>query len=349
MAWDSIEDLWWLKPGQEQVPPLQALQAGAQIAQNKARLELQAQETANQAVRTNIDVDEHRNKLMVQNKIAAGMAELSGVLATIDDYSDPSARMRIFDVAKRNPYVMSSPAWAGIQTMFSNTEKLMNQIEIQRMKDDTTRYKIDLASQDLGRRLDILQQRADTYAEGTEARTQYHNALQAYREANAAQTHEERARKLFIAEHMASLAEQRLQLDTDKERRLAAEAKARTTHLENRLSDADRIGMAQELRVLHDIFLAVPRKNEDEWNLATQEYRAKVGNIVRKYENKVRGQPLPGTIGPPAPTPLSPPPGAIAPSPALAPTPGVRRFNPLTRRAEVVPVPGLQPGEEPPQ
>jgi hypothetical protein len=324
MAWDSIEDLWWLKPGPEQVPPLQALQAGAAIAQNNARLQLQRQELTNSTVRTEIDLAEHRNKMALQNKVAVGFAKLAGALSETSDYTDPSARMKIFSIAKEHPEIMSSPAWSGVEKMFDNADALENKIEIQRMKDIQAQQQTALKESSLQRRLDIMQQRADTYGEYSEARVRVQDALQSFREANAATTHSERARKLDIAQQMADLADQRLTLDYQREARLGEESAARAKAIEGKLSDADKIGMMREMQTAHDIFLAVPRASVDEWNLAQQDYKARIGTIVRKYEAKTSGA-KPGTA-----------PGA-APAPQAAPAVpgGVLRFDPLQRRVIV--------------
>jgi hypothetical protein len=116
MADFSLQDLWWLKP-KEPDNPLPAMQLGAQIVQNKARLDIAERELANDIARTSLMREEMLYKQQIQTTITEGNSAIAGAIASVDDWTDPEQIKRVYGVGARYPMVVGGKAWLGAEDM----------------------------------------------------------------------------------------------------------------------------------------------------------------------------------------------------------------------------------------
>lgn len=119
MADFSLRDLWWLQPkGPDN--PLPALQLGAQIAQNKAQMDLHERDLANDIARTSLMREEQIYKRGLQTKLMAGNAAMAKAIAEITDFADPEQMKRVWSVGELYPMEVGGKAWQGAEYMHRN-------------------------------------------------------------------------------------------------------------------------------------------------------------------------------------------------------------------------------------
>lgn len=115
----TLQDLWWLKPkGPDN--PMPALQLGAQIAQNKAAMDLREADLINEFARTSLARQEALAKQQIRNSISAGNAAIATAAAKITDWSDLNQLRGIYEVGARYPMVVGGNAWKGAELMHKN-------------------------------------------------------------------------------------------------------------------------------------------------------------------------------------------------------------------------------------
>lgn len=115
----SLQDLWWLKP-KEQDNPLPALQLGVRIAENKANFDLHERQLANQIARTSLVREELLFKQKLQTSMMQGNTAIAGAISGVTDWTDPEQVQRVYEVGAQYPMVVGSKAWQGAEYMQRN-------------------------------------------------------------------------------------------------------------------------------------------------------------------------------------------------------------------------------------
>jgi hypothetical protein len=109
MAWDDINNLWWLKPrdtsdiGQQ---ALSGLQLGAQMRHQRVLEDLEAKQQQIHAQQVGAQAITQMSKMIDDAAASKGMAELSSHLATVAErgaWDEPWAEAGYWDILQRNP------------------------------------------------------------------------------------------------------------------------------------------------------------------------------------------------------------------------------------------------------
>lgn len=301
MAWDDISDIWWLNPKGRPNQQPEAVAQQQEIARRRAKdlnelnpnsfqNQMMQQEQKNRNIRAGIDVAEYQYKTRVQNDIAMGLAEFAKTVGEIDDWSTPEAKSKVYGLVGKYPFLPSSPMWKGVERFFENADKYKSAEELANLKSETERFKVGARSDEMQRKFDIMQQRANIYGDRVGHQYELGLAAQAFREANAATTHEERKRKLDIAEGMFSIAQKKLDIFQQDVNRKIALSQATIRHLSGILPSTLRIAMESEERAAHDAFILEPAitgtgdEADQQREIRKLQYYDRINTIRKKYE-----------------------------------------------------------------
>lgn len=144
MADYSLRDLWWLQPkGPDN--PLPALQLGAQIVQNKARLDLQERDLANDIARTSLMREEMLAKQKIQTQLVAANAAIASKMSNVTDFNDDEQWADLMATFADNPIGVGGKAYLGAMHLRESARTAKRLEEEARSRIDERNRRADMA------------------------------------------------------------------------------------------------------------------------------------------------------------------------------------------------------------
>lgn len=293
MAWDNIDDLWWLRPTPEQAPFLPAAIAGVNIRHQAVMEKIDQQNASNNQIRTLIDLQEHQAKMQLQNKIAMGQGKLAKVMADISDWSDPEQMQKIYQIGVENPELVGSPAWNGVEKMHENAVSM----SIRKQQVEAQRDIAEARSRDINRRIDVIEKAGVTREEDKMAIAEIRDATE---RARIATTHEDKTVYQTIAMEKLAAYEglKQQQIIESQARTQVLRDKAKS--LASGLDAGQRAKMNIEFKAIEDRFIYGTGKGR----MTPEQHEKAIDDLIDKYTPD--SELLPPGSPPPAGAPVAP-------------------------------------------